>query len=260
MIDTEREQYDAVDALNWSRLKELRKSPLHFSHACKVERRDTPSLKLGRAIHAAVFEPDRFDCEYLVFDGDRRTKAYKAFVAEHGDKTILSADEYVAATGTRDAVQAHPVSAKYLAEKAEAEKALVWTDSDTKIKCKARLDWVGPNVLVELKSARDISQHAFSSAMAQYGYHAQMAFQRHGLRELGLPTPIPIIIAVESHPPFDVGVFAIQDDTLWAGEILVRSLLRRHRNMDHDKPTGRYPGLTDLAIPSWAFPSDHEEE
>ena len=41
------ETYAAVPAVNWSSLKELRKSALHYKHALEDSKKETPALLLG---------------------------------------------------------------------------------------------------------------------------------------------------------------------------------------------------------------------
>ena len=87
--------YATIDAVNWSTLKEMLRSPKHYLHATQNKRPDTAALAAGRFVHAAVFEPDTLDRDFAVYagDGTRASKEYKAFAAEHAGKTILKADE-----------------------------------------------------------------------------------------------------------------------------------------------------------------------
>ena len=85
------------------------------------------------------------------------------------------------------------------------------------------------------------------------GYHMQGAFYRAGLRALGLDCPPFTIIAVEFAAPHDVGVFELDDDFLWAGELLVAECmdLVAAGRFSNQWP-GRYPEKRALSLPRWA--------
>src|SRR5579872_4150227 len=121
-------EYSAIDAVNWSTLKNLRRSPLHYQHALRSPRKDTPRLAIGRAGHTAVFEPDRFMLEYACYKGKiRRGKKWDDFKAAHEHETILKMDEYKLCLAIRDSVRAHPLAAEYL-KNGIAEHSIAWTD------------------------------------------------------------------------------------------------------------------------------------
>ena len=83
-------------ALNYTGSKSLLISGQHYLHATQHndEENDSKALKLGRAIHSLVLEPDTFLAKYAVAkDFDRRTtegkKLYAEFVALHEGKEII---------------------------------------------------------------------------------------------------------------------------------------------------------------------------
>lgn len=57
-----------------------------------IEKKESPAMAFGTAVHAAVLEPDLFVSEYVTApeDLDGRTKEGKAWKAAHADKAILS--------------------------------------------------------------------------------------------------------------------------------------------------------------------------
>jgi exodeoxyribonuclease VIII len=134
------EEYQAIDAINWSLLKEMDKSPRHFQHRKANPREDKVGFIRGRAAHTAVFEPERFLLDYVLFKGDRRAgKAYDALVALHPEETILKTEEYETALAIKDSVRSHPVASRLLAG-GKSEVVITWTDPATGLACKARID------------------------------------------------------------------------------------------------------------------------
>lgn len=253
------DEYLKIDATNWSLLKEARRSPLHYLHRLKEPKEDTTRLAIGRATHTAVFEPDRFLLDYALFAGNRRAgKEWNECCKANRGKTILKAEEYATCLAMRDAVRSHPVAGPALAPPGEAEKVITWTDEETGIACKGRLDWWRVGLLSDLKTTVDVSPRRFGTIAERMAYHGQMAFYRAGLIANGLDAPPPRIIAVEAAPPYDVAVFRVDDDALYAGELLVRDLLQLVARCKFQNTwPGQVPEESSLLLPAWAF---EEEE
>lgn len=250
--------YASIPATNWSLLKELRRSPLHYRHRLTTPLADTARMAFGRAVHCAVLEPDRFPLEYIVWDGARRGKEWAAFKLASGHRTILTADEYRTCLAVRDSVRSDPVAAPYLQD-GESEVTIQWTDDATGIKCKARLDYFSAAALVDVKTTADVTDRIFGALAARMGYHGQMAFYHDGLAANGCDVPVKII-AVEAEPPHDVAVFDVDEDALWAGRQLYRGLLAMLAGcLETERWPGRYQTEVPLALPAWVYPDMDDE-
>lgn len=256
--------YKAIDAVNWSTLKNLRDSALHYRHAMENGRPDTPALALGRVTHALVFEPDTFARDYAIYEGgDRRGKDWEAFKAENECRTIFKPTEIDAAVAMADAVKRHPLVQPYL-DGGEFERLLEWKDDLTGMRCKAKVDWVVPKLrlLVDLKTAQTIDGRRFGAAAHRYGYVGQLAHYQAGIiAALGWVPAEVAIIAVESHEPYDVGVFVVDGDTLYVGEEERRELLTTlaaHRASN--QWPGRYSEKQALQLPAYVFTDDEESD
>jgi hypothetical protein len=155
----------------------------------------------------------------------------------------------------RDAVRAHKLAARLL-RRGRSEVTLTWTDPQTRMRCKGRLDHLRGNVLTDLKSTRDVDARTFGRLCANMDYHAQLAFYRRGLIATGHELAPVYIVAVESGAPFDVGVFAVDEDVLEAGDQLVRKLLHQVKDCRRKRRwPGRYESEESLAFPEWALPA-----
>ena len=74
-----REEYEAIDAVNWSTLKVLGKSPAHYlQRMAGEESEDTEARQRGRVLHMAVFEPERFARSVVVYPDARRGKEMRS--------------------------------------------------------------------------------------------------------------------------------------------------------------------------------------
>lgn len=264
MIDADHATYAEIDAVNWSSLKWLRESPLKYKHELTAADEDTAARALGRAAHTLVFEPHRFDAEYLVFPGDRRGNVWKDFQAANTDRTILRQEEADTARAIAKAVRADPAVAPYL-EGGEYERTIVWTDPDTGLLCKARVDWINRKrrALVDLKTTVSIDARRFGLIAARLGYPCQLAHYRDGIEHgLGWVPDEVLIVAVESAAPHDVAVFVLDDDALTYGSEIVSELRGElaARRRSGCWP-GRYRGEPQrLELPAYLFADDGDLE
>ncbi len=244
--------YCRIDAVNWSLLKEMGRSPAHYLYRREHPREDTAAMRLGRAVHCAVLEPRQFARTFVVYDGVRRGKAWEEFAAAHAADDVLSVTDYEQCQAIRDAVRANR-DARRLLRKGISEKTLTWTDRATRIPCKARVDRVGHGFFVELKTARSLDPHDFRRTCAQLAYHGQLAFYLRGLKANRRKSR-PYLIAVESAPPYDVIVYEPDEDFIWMGDELATELLARLKSCQRTRRwPGRATGVQTLSLPGWLF-------
>lgn len=253
--------YDAIDAIRWSHLSKIRDgSELHLrEYLDRPSSPDTDSQRKGRLGHSLLFEPHRFAEEYVVFPGRRQGKVWEAFEEENKDKCILRPDDIKIGQGMADALRSNEHSAPYLLA-GIPEGTIVWDDPSTSIRCKARPDWLtlaetgSGIVLVDVKTARTIEERLFGLAANRYGYHAQLAHYRRGLRALGVQVDRVVILAVENTPPHDVGVFILDDAALTLGDAIVTETLGRYSMaLQRNKWPGRFASAVPLCLPDYLF-------
>jgi PDDEXK-like uncharacterized protein DUF3799 len=259
------EEYLALAGTSISRLKELRRSPLHYRHALEHPKETVP-LRLGTAAHCATLEPERFDRQFAIWSRrsektgnlcPRNGQWWDAFEADNRGKTIITEDECTPALALAAAVRADPVAAPYL-EAGEPEVVMQWEAWGRQ--CKGRVDWLTRKdeepVLVGLKTARDCRPFIFGSAAAKLGYHLQWAFYQNGFSVIKAgERPRVVEIVVESAPPHAVIVYRIPDDVLLQGE---EEFLRLLEVLDRCEREGAWPGPATeeqmLTLPTWAYP------
>lgn len=256
------EEYQKVKGVNWSTLKEMRKSPLHYKHALEHPRKDTPRLALGRATHTAILEPDRFLLEYACFKGPiRRGKKWDAFKEAHPTETILKQEEYALCLAMRDAVRNSAPAMAYLKD-GRSEVPVSWTDETTSLTCKGRMDWLSTSrtAIVDIKTTQDVDPQRFASLCARMLYHCQAAFYQEGAKRVtGKALPV-VLIAVEAAPPHDVVPYVLDDDATYAGWEVCAGLLERVKECrESGKWPGRYEEEQTLRMPAWIW-DDNEDD
>jgi hypothetical protein len=263
-------EYQAIEAINWSRLKWLSRSPAHYLHALLNPGGDTAALKRGRAVHVAVLEPERFAALYSVWAGRRAGRDWEAFLAAEtaAAREVLTAKEYETAKGLAIAVRGDAVAARYVTG-VRTEQTIRWThnrpDLDGvpgyKMACKARLDAVGELGAVDLKTARDGSPSAFGREVLRLEYHVQAAWYVDGVKAAtGRELPWSWVV-VESAPPHVVQVYRADEETLQLGRERYRELLDLLHACTRDNS---WPGYATtemtLQLPRWAWPQDEDVE
>lgn len=250
-------EYDKIDAVRWSRLKALRTSALQYQHELWAEGKDSVAMRIGSAGHAFLLDPDAFEREFVCYKGERRGNKWKDFEAAHGGLRILTETEWNRALGAATAVLQHPVASQLIAAGLQ-EHAITWTDPETGLLCKGRVDHAG-EYLVDLKFTGVIEPRRFMSHAARMGYHGQVAFYGDGLRESGFRLhPEPRLVVVQNEPPFDVVAYRIPEVAVDAGRALYRDLLGQLKACIEGD---RWPGIAeeeiDLVLPDWIY---HDED
>lgn len=260
------EDYDAIPAVNQSTLKAIAKSPLHYRHRVDHEQKATPPMRLGAIAHCAVLEYDKLDVRYKVYEPpegktDRFAgKAFDAFVEieKAFGREVIKQRELDNAIEMRKAVQRNKLAGRYL-KRGIAEVVMIWNDTASGVLCKARLDWLSvsvPDVIVELKTARDVGPWAFSAAFARAGYDVQAAFYHDGYTACTGRAPGGKCVAIENVEPHDCVVYDY-NEVIDTGREIYRDYLDKLVACRRD---GAWPGqggdveLT-LRLPKWRDPS-----
>lgn len=264
-----REEYDAVQALNITRLKELRRSGLHYQHALTNPKK-SDALTVGIATHVAVLEPERFTRDFAIWDrktesgrsAPRNGKWWEAFQLEHQTQTILTEDEGELARAIAKAVRLDPVAAKYLAV-GDPEATLEWEIVGGR-PAKGRIDWLTTHesrpTIVGLKTSRDCRHFQFGSQAAKLGYHLQWAWYHDGFEAITGKCPHMVEVVVESDAPHAVATYIIPNDILEQGREEYQRLLV---TLAECEASGKWPGPVPveeyLTLPTWAYEREEDD-
>lgn len=251
-------EYDQIDAMNYSTLKYMARSPMTYRHNRDNPIEPTAPMILGNACHKAILEPGM--AEFAVYSGrrDRRIHAYDDWCNENVGKIQLNEKEHGHVEGMARAVHANPVAHKYL-RFVRTEVTMVWKDPSFKRDMKARLDAItdieDDQVLISLKSTVDCRDFRFASQYAQMSYHCQDCIYQNGYFQLTGTLPRMVTIAVEKLPPYESAVYNIPTDVLRQGQQQVSKWMEKLAECER---TDRWPaaveGEQELQLPSWAFP------
>ena len=264
------DEYTASRGISITRLKEMRRSPLHYRHAISNSR-DTAPMSLGRAAHCAVLEPDLFETDFVAWtrrvesgnQAPRNGKHWDAFKLEHAGREIITEDQMTQAVGMRDAVRASTAAMRYLRE-GSPEVSIYWETLG--MLSRGRIDWVtrddghrnpddaGRTVLVGLKSAEDCRMHQFGRQAARLAYHLQWAYYHDGWQAITGESPRMVEIVVEPKAPHAVAVVNVRDEDLQIGREEYMGLFEQLAECER---TGVWHGPNDeeqdLIMPAWVY-------
>lgn len=252
-------EYHASPAISKSGLDLIRKAPALYAYRRDNPQEQTPAMRLGTLTHTAVLEPESFARSVIARpEGiDRRTSAGKAdwaaFEIQAEGREIITNEEVAKLAAIRDAVHNHLAAAKALAGSPTVEQSIFWDADD--IACRCRPDAVTERgVIVDLKTTRDASPEGFAKSIAQYRYHVQAAFYSDGYRAAFGEAPRGFVfIAVETEPPYLVGVYVASETMVLRGRADYEADLDAFRRCQE---SGTWPGYSDapltIDLPKWA--------
>lgn len=245
--------YAALEAVNFSSLKEFAKSAAHYKAALEEGTPDTSFRMLGRAKHCLTLEPQNFNASFAVWaNGDRRAKGYKDFEATHAPKDVLTLAERDECLALANCVRRHPRVAEYLKE-GTPELVVRW-DVDG-IQCKGRLDFLSESVpaILDLKFTRDASPEGFPREVLRYCSHVQAAWYVDAVKA-AIGEELPYILVAAEHPEVPPTLFRVPTDILDLGRASYRRWLKA---LAKCRETDSYPGYAEsevnLQLPVWAF-------
>ncbi|PZF98520.1 PD-(D/E)XK nuclease-like domain-containing protein [Micromonospora deserti] len=224
--------------------------PAKFRH-----KRDNPQppkkeFDLGHAAHHLVLGTGP---KLVVVDRPRwdtnEVKAQVKAIRDAGDIPLKPADmDRVEAMAEK--LREHPEASALLRPgTGQPEVSLFWIDPETRVKCRARIDFLpdapgGDRLIVpDYKTCTTAEPEALQKVISDRGYHRQGDWYEGGLRALGRhPNPQMVFIFQEKEPPYVVTV-AQPDPT---ARRIAAHLNREARHVYRScVESGRWPGYTD---------------
>lgn len=184
------------------------------------------------------------------------------WMKNNGDRTVLTPEQWDQLHRMRDAVMAHPAARGVLER--------------------------GNNMVVDLKTCEDASLEGFSKSIANWRYDVQHPYYLDGLREAlrqgnceppaegaaelsaywtdketgvlcrcrpdfwrGHPNHF-IFIAVEKKPPYAVGVYKLDEESVDLGRAVYRADLKRYAEcLANDNWPGYGDKIQTISVPGW---------
>lgn len=210
--------YHASPGLSSSRIKSAIKGYAHYTKP----QEQTDAMAFGTAFHAAMLEPDEWAKYRVSPDVDKRSKAYKDWVASLPDGSqIISYDDADLIRRMCAAVLQH---LDWPGLVGHNEVAAVARMGETLVKCKA--DAIAGQI-VDLKSTSGaVTPGAFMRSVVDFGYHTSAAFYQD-IFHLLTGERLPFVIIAVSKNPVDVEIYELSEEVLEKGRALYQAGMRR---------------------------------
>lgn len=277
------DEYRKWPLLSPSTLKWGATSMKHLKAAIdgEIERTDSPDLRLGRAFHCRLLEPESFaarwpvatKCAVEMKSGERKGEKCGSpgsvqvdgewRCGRHGAggesvEDYLTVDESARVAALAKSIGSHP-GIKLLRSRGGCELAGVWELDGLRMKC--RLDKFippgggRPAVVVDLKKCQvgKVERSACERAIFDYRYHIQAAAYTLAAKQIeGLDDVRFVWVFFEDKPPYDVMILQADGMTLSCGEVVLRKIVG-----DYQKcvAKGVWPGVTNGlqvgGLPEW---------
>ena len=251
-----RQEYRAYDAVNASYLKKV------LSHSvwhANVPFEATAAMQFGTAAHSLILEPETFEQEYHVWQGDRRTKAGKEMYQEILDngQTPITQQDMIRLEMMQDHVLGHKSTAELLGNK-EAVEMSVTFDSPYQpgLLCKSQIDlYTKDGYLVDLKTIMDIDKA--EKQFFNLHYDLQLAFYADALMANGYEVKGVKVLFVETAAPHQVALFDVPGPVLDNGTAKIKVALNKYL----EQRELAEPDLIqrEIIMPSWASVLDEDD-
>lgn len=266
------EEYISWPCFHKSMVGSALRSTAHLEHYIQSERKKTHAMDLGSLADCLILEPHIFDKDFVCFPEwgedakgnevpwNNRLKYCQNWKKEIQSQGLIaySDDDFNNARNIYEGVASHPTAAKWLFE-SKKQVAIVWEDEETGILCKARLDALRSDRIVDLKTTVNASASEFARIAAKFLYHVQDFMYGQGYYiATGERLPFGFIVA-ESEAPNCVATYELGVESRLTGENLFRKAIRNYKDYLELGPTGYSNFEQEINIPAWAWMIDEEQ-
>ena len=247
--------------LSASGAKTLLSDPERFAWERSHGRPPKAAFDLGGVVHALVLRSG--DERIRIIDAyDWRTKAAQDArkAAWAARLTPINRTEFLQATKIAGAVRRHPLASTIFTN-GKAEASLYWTDPETGVACRARVDWLRDDMIVDLKTARYGTGTAdtFGRQAASFNYPLPAAVYTEAVEVLTGKTLPFITVTVETEPPYLVRAYRYTDGDLDQGRAQWHEALREYAARDAANDWTVPAEIDLIALPAWYAPLEDLE-
>lgn len=178
--------YDNIDFADYLRINALSKSAfghsnnnLDFLKYRDGEFKPSPSMQYGSLVDCLLLEPELFEKNYTIIEGNLNTKKNKELKEQAGseNKNIVKIEDYESAQRVVVCINKSGV-AKYLLNTSKKQISFLiegyhLSPSFENINIKGRYDILSSDVIGDLKTCADPSPEGFGKAFVNFGYYVQ---------------------------------------------------------------------------------------
>jgi len=262
-------EYFGVKALSASQIKQFDKGAYWFWKSSpynpdKEPEKETDALVFGKLCHCLLLEPAHFKNEYAIadFGSTRKNKKYEAAKAENPGKIVINQEELDRAMKMIQNVKDHRLASMIL-DGATAEMPFMWTDKETGIPCKAKLDAIKRTkngiVVIDYKTSSDIEGLLNWPQKLQYPLQAE--FYSRAVEAKYGERPCEFVFVIQSNKEGEediVCVANVEYETQECAKSIVdthiRSIQEKLKDWDETKDNtiwAAYPNRVEMRYSNW---------
>jgi len=255
--------YHADGTVHFSDLKQLAKSPAHYLHAVMFPRVATRPMRIGTLVDFALIG----DASPIIFDGDRRGKAWETFRDSFPAGTeIYTRAEAVDAHQIIASARLDPQAREYLGlddPTRRTQVPLSWTVNGVPRSTRG-VDVLIGNRLVDLKVTNCTEPGRFGWHARKMMWHAQLADYEEACRQNNIDVSGGLyLVGIESTAPHCVTVLRMTPAALEEGRRCVASWIETFKSCAE---SNQWPGYVqspvdlDVDAPSFGEAEELDEE
>lgn len=267
------EKVSFEDYLSWpcfhkSMVASALRSTKHLEHYIESEKKASKVMDFGSLVDCMLLEPDIFSTHFTERPEtypDSKTGVQRkwnnnaGFCKEWNENarvqnlTIYSKDDYDKALKMVKNCSEHRTASEWLKD-AKTQVAIVWEDPDTGILCKARIDILKKDRMVDLKTTSNASCYEFNRTINSMLYHVQAAIYTEGWSVLHDGELLKWnFIVIESDAPHCVATYELNSESILIGNHLFKKAIRKYKDYLASGPTGYSDFVEEIEIPQWAM-------
>jgi exodeoxyribonuclease VIII len=241
---------------------------------------DAKALRIGRLLHVAVLEPQRWESRFvrdpgtperpdLSHLGSPSSKAYRAELKAWREsvereraslvrgREVVDADEWDLVLRMTEALALDGKASALLSRCTMFERAFVWRDAETGVLCRARVDAACDGYVLDLKSFGLVpAVEPWVREVVRHWYHAQAAFYLDGWRAVtGIELPWWWLVVGKQVHRHRVAAYQPDHEFIELGRREYRAALReyadRRRTGEWRADWQQRPMI--VSAPGWAY-------
>lgn len=263
------DEYFALKAISASQIKQYDKGAYWFWKSSpfnpeKAPEKASDALVFGKLCHCMLLEPDEVEKRFMVVDfgKTRTTKKYTEAVETYPGFEIVTQDEMDRATKMIGEIGRHPLASRIIAG-ATAEMPYTWTDKETGLPCKCKIDAIKRTkngiVVIDYKTSSDIQSVLNWPQKLQYPLQAE--FYSRAVKEKYGEDPCEFIFIIQSNKEGEEDVIAVANVEYDTG-LVAKDIVKSHMmsistriklwNESHDKSIwAAYPNRVEMKYSNW---------
>jgi hypothetical protein len=218
------------EPLSFSSLKAFSRSPLAFIEYKEGTRVETPAMRFGTLVHRAILEPERYETTTVVWEGTRRTKAYKEFEEANPNKDILTTKEALDIRVIANRVLEHPFAGQLVRDCDDYE--LKFQMEHLGVPHRGIIDGINGWFMLDLKTTQSVHPYNLQRNLYEMKYYMQAAIYQRAAQCLGRFLESYFVVCVESANPHHVQVVELEPHYIARGHQEWERLLERYKQWD----------------------------